>query len=471
MGGLSKKGFEFEKIRKSSTNPVITLDAGALLFKSTRLTLNRVPQEKATAEGIVKAYNMIGYDAVGIGMNELAAGLAFLKELAAQASFSWISSNLVDKSSLQAIFKEHLILSAGSIKVGVIGLTNPQGQSLLAEKHHVKILSWQKSLPSILQSINDKADLIVLLSNLSNADNKEIAQKHPEIQIILQSGVSRSNLRPTPLNNTILTQSEKQGKYVGIMDINWQPSKSWPDMSPKQLIQKNQEFDRLNWQLGKYKKFENPSNDLQIDPAKLRAYKRLIQRKKELQRELDKLQSTINQRQNNTGPPSTFTNRFVAMRIAMPDQKEVLTIVQDINQKIAKLDRQQKTKKVTRNPLYVGFKKCQPCHPKEVSSWSNSKHARSLESLIKNKKQNDLNCLPCHVTSVSLNNPTVALQLPNELKNVGCEVCHGPGKNHSNSPQSNSMISLPQKSVCLSCHTNKRDDTFNYLLDIKLVHP
>ena len=89
MGGLSKKAYQFTKLLRTKPTPSVIVDGGGLLFKNSFIPQGQEAQLEATAEGIVKAYNLIGYDAVAVSSRDLAAGLDFLLGLQENSLFEW----------------------------------------------------------------------------------------------------------------------------------------------------------------------------------------------------------------------------------------------------------------------------------------------------------------------------------------------------------------------------------------------
>ena len=95
---------------------------------------------------------------------------------------------------------------------------------------------------------------------------------------------------------------------------------------------------------------------------------------------------------------------------------------------------------------YVGSKICDDCHDEEYKIWSKglngepSKHAHAYATLQHppNKRGNiprnfDPECISCHVVGWNpqkyfpYKSGFVSLETTPELKDVGCENCHGPG--------------------------------------------
>lgn len=127
---------------------------------------------------------------------------------------------------------------------------------------------------------------------------------------------------------------------------------------------------------------------------------------------------------------------------------------------------------------YVGAKGCKMCHASSTKGaqykvWEKTKHAQAYASLateeakkaaaakgIDNPRESP-ECLKCHVTGYgsdpSLFEPTYAKE-----EGVGCESCHGPGKDYKNmkimkdieTAKANGLI-IPTEEVCRKCHNEE----------------
>jgi 2',3'-cyclic-nucleotide 2'-phosphodiesterase (5'-nucleotidase family) len=196
-----------EEIQKLHDLPDLTLDGGNLLFKQERLAPGLLMQEKITAEGIIESYNLMGYDAVAIGRNDLAAGLGFLQDQAAASKFTWLSANLVSKSNGEPLFSPSLIRKVGDISVGIIGLTDIKEAQRFQEEEGAVLLPWQTVLPKLVADLTPKCDLLILLSNNEPKQNEEIATSFTDIHIIIQS---------TPSARNPYGQNRQTGKIPGL---------------------------------------------------------------------------------------------------------------------------------------------------------------------------------------------------------------------------------------------------------------
>jgi len=467
LGGLSKKGFQFKKIADDAARPRLTLDAGALLFKHDTINPAQVEQEKLTAAAIVEAYNLIGYDAVCVGSQDLIAGLPYLQALSKDAKFAWLSANLVKKSTKKPFFKTSTSVKLGNIKAGVIGLTGP---AILSATDDAMILPWDQVLPDLVVKTAKTNDLLILLSNLPAADNQRIAESYLTIHLILQSGASANTISPEPINNTIMASTAPQGKQIGIMEINWQPAKRWADSRTVLLATRKGSLDHLLGELNKYQQVKNPETALRNQPDQLNAYHSLLSQEQALRSEIELLSKEIGKQAPGNNEPSTYNNRFMAMEKELPDHPEIARLVEKLDAAVNKLSqRQAGSAAVQANSPYLGFRGCGTCHPSQMASWQQTKHAKAYATLENKKQQFNQNCLPCHVTGIAIPQAAEALSLPEDRLGVGCETCHGPGRRHSENPKNTPITKKPGPELCLNCHTAPHDQDFRYDERIKMV--
>ncbi len=328
MGGLSKKGYELRQRKAGKAHLIV--DGGALLFKRTKpLQANRSEQTRIQAEGIVMAYNLMGYDAVGISDYDLAGGLDFFKKMATISNFSWLSANLVAEDTDLPIFQPQIILQKGEMTIGIIGLTG-DGASLILENTNAKIRNWHEVLPQLAKKIAQQCDMVILLSSLSAEQNREISKTVPGINILIQAGIRTSNLSPTIMDKTLICQTAKQGKYLGELTIQWNKAGNWGTEDGKSSLQQKRELDRLNWQIRRIEAQGDPGQIDKSKPGILLSYQKLINRRKTLENSIAKLHDIGSQEK----PESTFQNRFIAMKTSLVDQPDILKIVNEIIKKI-----------------------------------------------------------------------------------------------------------------------------------------
>ncbi len=110
--------------------------------------------------------------------------------------------------------------------------------------------------------------------------------------------------------------------------------------------------------------------------------------------------------------------------------------------------------------IYAGDKVCKTCHTSEHKVWSSSRHGRAYKTLRKINKAFDPECLKCHVVGFNQSGGFISELDTPDLKNVQCEVCHGPGRDHASSPQAG--FGNRAKEACKKCHVKNHSPRFNF---------
>lgn len=127
----------------------------------------------------------------------------------------------------------------------------------------------------------------------------------------------------------------------------------------------------------------------------------------------------------------------------------------------------------TANPLmaaekiYVGSESCKACHEQQHHNFMTfSKKAHSFDSIKKMKKklspEEYKTCFECHTTGYGKKGGFVSESQTPELRNPGCESCHGPGSLHSESEDSDDIIREVTLENCNTCHSEDRIDAFDF---------
>jgi 2',3'-cyclic-nucleotide 2'-phosphodiesterase (5'-nucleotidase family) len=189
---------------------VLLLDGGAL-FSANR----------DAAEFILKAMEVMKYDALNLGSSELQWGKEFLEQSSLMVSFPYISSNLLYAGSKIPSIREYIIKEAGGIKVAILGILDPDALDRLP--HRERHQGWEAVPPEValrrlLPEVRKKADLVVLLSQLSIAGTLALTEAAGGIDLAISSG-SRDILNPPATKNTVILNAESQGKALGLVKV------------------------------------------------------------------------------------------------------------------------------------------------------------------------------------------------------------------------------------------------------------
>ena len=98
-------------------------------------------------------------------------------------------------------------------------------------------------------------------------------------------------------------------------------------------------------------------------------------------------------------------------------------------------------------PGYMGSSACQPCHRDVYNTWKSSKHA----SMFKPAPDTPPVCNGCHTTGMNVPGQNVIED------DVGCEACHGPGRDHiTKGGDVDKIVSSNSADICGRCHSGNQ---------------
>src|SRR5215475_7262030 len=157
--------------------PDLMLDAGGMLAGS-------LISDTFLGAPVIDVMNAIGYDAAAIGSNEFSFGMNALAARAREANFPLLSANVespIEEIQVAGIF------NAQDVRIAVIGLT---GEELTRTGHpqnvkYVDVADVVHTVESVLPRVRDRSDCIVLLANLTRAEEQRLARAFPEIRLII----------------------------------------------------------------------------------------------------------------------------------------------------------------------------------------------------------------------------------------------------------------------------------------------
>jgi len=100
---------------------------------------------------------------------------------------------------------------------------------------------------------------------------------------------------------------------------------------------------------------------------------------------------------------------------------------------------------------YAGSASCKVCHTYAYERWSEKRHADAYATLEKVGSAYDPECVVCHSVGMRYESGFVSPEKTPQLKDVGCENCHGPGSEHIET--AGEKGTREPRSGCADCHT------------------
>ena len=221
MGGLSRRFVKINEMRENGIDPLI-VDAGDLFFSTKRLTVSNKKSEIFRAGAILEGYGKIGCDAINVGHYEMLNGLSFLKEMEDKTDIPFLSANLRDATSNSLLFEPFRIVEKGSLKIGIIGVTDKlpdTSRTIIADDY---ILAGNE----YINQLSKQTDIIVMLVNADQSTYSDLPTHFENADFIVTSGstnLTRNNNQQKK-NGPYLYSCGKQGKFLSVLTVSMNDS-------------------------------------------------------------------------------------------------------------------------------------------------------------------------------------------------------------------------------------------------------
>jgi 2',3'-cyclic-nucleotide 2'-phosphodiesterase (5'-nucleotidase family) len=216
VGGMSQKAAVLAGWRKNLPGPLLLLDAG----NSTNFGAG-----PAQVQVMLKAMDRCGYAAANVGDNEVAFGAAVLEGADKGRKVRWISANLTDESG-RRIFPASMVLDARGVKVGVVGILDPEAVEYgFPLGRGLKMTDPVKAASAEISRLRKECDVVVLLANAPPDRMDALARALPQADLVAGGSQNPQIAEPAVLGGTLVFQPGryqvarvrmrlKQGKYA-----------------------------------------------------------------------------------------------------------------------------------------------------------------------------------------------------------------------------------------------------------------
>ena len=169
-------------------------------------------------EAVVAGMNVMGYNAMALGPEELSLGATLLRQRMQEADFPMLSANVLVSDTKGLFAEAYVVLELGSYRVGVIGLTRQPDEDL----GDFEVLDPQELATRYVPEVVGLADAVVLLTNLSYRSAIELVQNVPDIDLVIAAlpGQLPENAARVPGTSTLAVTAEQPvprhaGRRVG----------------------------------------------------------------------------------------------------------------------------------------------------------------------------------------------------------------------------------------------------------------
>ncbi len=188
---------------------------------------------------------------------EYALGTARLKGIAKDSKFPFVATNVTEGK--KEIFPASLIVNKGALKVAILGIVSPKGKF----PKGVEVENPKAAVTRALAAVKGKADLVVLMSQLSIGENEALAVHFPEVAVLVSGDPGFSGEEPLWIKGkTLVVDTHVQGYLLGRLDLDL--NFPFQGFYSRTIVEKNQK-QLAAWE-GQLKK--NPENKIAAEMVK-----------------------------------------------------------------------------------------------------------------------------------------------------------------------------------------------------------
>ena len=214
-GGIDREANAVEGYRKTQPH-LWYVDAGNLYARTDTKVTHDYVVSKAAA--ITQMLNTMKLDLFAPGPLDYSMGMESLKQMAAKAQFKFISSNVLGKNG-KSVFLPYHIEKRGELNFAFLSLS----PDMTFKEEGYQVEAAEQTLARLLPELSVKADFVVLLTQLDNAQTQAIGEKYPEIRVIV--GASTKVVTDKPYwfktGKTLLVDPDNFGMVLGKLTIEY----------------------------------------------------------------------------------------------------------------------------------------------------------------------------------------------------------------------------------------------------------
>jgi hypothetical protein len=462
LGDLARTARMVQDLRKSG-RPVLVVDGGSLLYTSTSVPPHVQAQEQLKAELLATAFtNELDAAALGLGPYDLGLGVGGVR-------LPRHAANVAPESGIP--LAPPRVIEAGGVRVGVFGVVSPAAVESLGVKAGDPVAAAQGAVASLRQQ---GARIVVGLAHMTRKEAADLARAVPGMDFVVigQNAPEPDQVIDEPLRvgDTWLVQPANRGQVITRLDLKVRDGQGaltdaiGPTRAAAAASELEAQIASLSSDLAKWK--ADPSAEAGFVQAKERELVALKEQREALQQRPLQVPDR----------GSWFTMAQVSIDKKLPCHQGIQDAKSAFDKaagaaNVAAAAGQEPPPVPAGQAGYAGAEECSFCHGEATEFWQKTKHHQAWDTLEVAGKQFDYECIGCHVTGWEA--PGGATLARNEhLRDVQCEVCHGPGSLHvaaEGADQPRTIVRTPAETLCQGCHNQEHSDTFEfsaYLRDV-----
>lgn len=222
IGGIARLAGKIKDLKTENPQGTITLDGGDVYDGGFYSKVTK-------GEIVSKPLAAMGFDASVIGNHDVTWGLDAYATIAKDMNTDILgAANVTDLSPAGDLkfLKPYKIIEREGVKIGILGITTPMTSLSTPQKGIIEIGDPRQATESFVKKLRDeeKVDMVVLLSHLGYSEDVKLAEKVKGIDLIVGAHSHTVMHDAEKVGDAIIVQAGGEGKYVGDLNLVFDPS-------------------------------------------------------------------------------------------------------------------------------------------------------------------------------------------------------------------------------------------------------
>jgi len=453
LGGIDRVASLIERERAQHPNSLLVA-TGNLFYEHPTLEARMVFQERARAESLGPILDRLQLAAWAPGPSDYALGAEGFQAAARTVRAPALVANAAGREG-------STVRTVGGVRVGLVGVSDfatPEGTRPAGAPETTDPVAAARAA---VASLRGRADVVVVLASVPRRVARTIAGEVAGVDFVIAARESSATPPPPErIGQAHLLTAIDQGKGLGAVDLFVRGDGPFHDASDASAAAERSRLDeRMRSLASRIAAWER---DPAVDRAAVAAQRARL-------REMTEQRAALDRR-----PVPTAGRVFEARSFEIsPDVPRAPAVQAQIGRYFRAINERNRVEYASLRPpppapgapSYVGVSACRACHAEAYDVWQRTPHGHAYQTLEDASKNYNLSCVGCHVTGYRLPGGSEVVQNAG-LRDVQCEVCHGPGSAHIEASTDAARRATIRRDapaeVCGGCHTPEHSDHFDY---------
>ena len=206
FGAVEKRSVYFSDFVKENPNTLI-LDSGDIFTMT---------HEHLKDSLMAEAYNLLSYDAILLGDQELTMDSTSLVDLTKLMGKNIVATNIDYPGAL----KSHIVIK-NKLRIAILGIVDSYAFKYYPKevKDKINLIDPVKAVKAEMKRLKRKADVFILMTHQGADLDYVIAEKIKGLDVIIGAHSQSALEKPEIINGALITQAGKEGYYIGVIEL------------------------------------------------------------------------------------------------------------------------------------------------------------------------------------------------------------------------------------------------------------